>query len=111
MDDLASRGLPDGLVLIPSAGGYTAAELMEQQKLVNRQRATALEEGKVQNLTVHGGVRRVNATVRGLLEDWNNGADHSLRRLFMTDNRLQGLGLLLAALALGGLLIDGVLRG
>lgn len=109
MDDLASAGLPDGLVLLPKAGGYTAAEMIEQQKLANRAQQTRYNSSLVQNITLESGVRTVAASLQGVLEDWNNGSDRSLGRLFLTDNRLQGLGLLLTALALGGLLIDAVL--
>lgn len=111
MDDLASSPLPDGIVLLPRAGGFSSAELIEAQKLVNRKREVAHAQSQVQNLTLQSGVRRVSSTVQGLMDDWNNGSDHSLSRLFLTDNRLQGIGLLLAALALGGLLIDAVLAG
>lgn len=110
MDDLASAPLPDGIVLIPRAGGYSSSELIQAQKLVNRRRETEHAQSQVQHLTLQSGVRRVSSTVRGILDDWNNGTDHSLKKLFLTDNRLQGVGLLLAALALGGLLIDAVMK-
>lgn len=106
MDDLAS--LPDGLVLLPKAGGYSPEQLMAQQELVNQARAVRHAGAQVQNLSFQSAVTRVNDSVVGLLDDWTSGR-RSVSDLALTDNRLQGLGLLLIVAALGGLVIDAVL--
>lgn len=106
MDDLAS--LPDGLVLLPKAGGYSPEQLMAQQELVNQARAVRHTGAQVQNLSFQSAVTRVNDSVVGLLDDWTSGR-RSVSDLALTDNRLQGLGLLLIVAALGGLVIDAVL--
>lgn len=111
MQQVDTAAVPDGLVMIPRAGAFSPEQLMQQQQLVNSKRAIEWASGQVQNLTLHSGVDRVARTVGGILDDWNNGADRSLKRLVVSDNRLQGLGLLMVVLALGGLLIDAVLKG
>ena len=109
MDDLSESQLPDGIVLLPRAGGYTAEEMIEQNKLVNRERAVAHASRQIKNITFSSAVTTVSSTLQGIMEDWNNSKDHSLKKLFLSGNRLQGIGLLTISLALGGLVIDAVL--
>lgn len=109
MDDLASSALPDGIVVIPSAGGLSSSELIAQQAALNRKRSTDHANRQIKNLTFKTSVQRVDETVRGILDDLHNSSDHSVHKLFVEHDRLQGIGILLMFLASGGLLIDAFL--
>lgn len=101
---------PDGLVLLPKAGGYSSAKMIEQQNMVNAKQAQAHEQAKLKNLDWPRAVDRMKDTVEGLMDDWVH-QDRSLGTLLGKNNRLQGIGLLMVLLALGGLLIDAAARG
>ena len=106
----AGDAFPDGLVLLPKAGGYSSAKMIEQQGMVNAQQALSHEQAQLKNLTWPKAVDRVKDTVEGLMDDWVR-QNRSLGSLLGKDNRMQGVGLLMVFLALGGLLIDAVAKG
>lgn len=108
MDDLAFKP-PDGLVLLPSAGGYSTDEMVQQQDLINRQQASKHAAAQLKNMTFPKGVARASDSLQGVMNDWIAGK-RSIKQLLLVDNRLQGLGLLLVVLALAGLLIDAVYK-
>ena len=98
----------DGIVVLPKAGGYSAAEMIQQQDLVNRKQSVFFDAAQVQNLSFPSAVHRVSDTLQGMSDDWLRG-NRSFGELFGKDNRLQGLGLLMVTAAMGGLIIDVVL--
>lgn len=105
MDDI---GASDGLVLLPKAGDWPTSKLIEQQTLANQLQARKHAAAQVQNLTFDSGVHRLSDSLSGVMDDWMGGK-RSLSELVLTDNRLQGIGLFLILLALGGLITDAVL--
>lgn len=95
----------DGLVLLPKAGGYSSAKMIEQQNLVNKKQALMYEEGRMVNLNFHSAVQRVRDTAEGMMNDWIHNR-RSLQTLLGQENRLQGLGIAMVVLAMGGLVIE-----
>ena len=102
-------GLPDGPVLIPRAGGATAADLIEMQRAANLELDRRQQQARVSSLTLRGAVLCMRDTLQGILADlWGNSAGSrplSLKQLLLTQDRLLGLGLLLVMLAGLGLLV------
>lgn len=105
MSNDLSYAQADGLVLLPKAGGYSSAKLIEQQELVNKKQALIYEEGRMVNLNFHSAVQRVKDTAEGMMDDWIHER-RSLQALLGRENRLQGLGIAMVVLALGGLVIE-----
>lgn len=101
------NALPDGKVLIPSAGGYTADQLMQKQHQTNQAQAHAAEAAKLRYITVRTAVQDVRDALQGTLSDlWGNTEPLPLSQLCTQGNRLRGLGLLLVMLAAAGLLLN-----
>lgn len=100
--------MDDGIVLLPKAGGLSPEQLMQQQDIINQEQAQLHSEAQIRNLSLHSGTLRAAASLQGIMTDWIAGR-RSLHDLLLSNNRLQGIGLILVALALSGLLIDTVL--
>ncbi len=84
-------------------------DLMEMQRVANAERRAALEAARPENLTLRRVLADVYDGVIGAWEDLSRSTPDSPRGVWAVwrkRNRLRGLGLALAAFAVGGLVIE-----
>ncbi len=98
---------PDGKVLIPSAGGFTAQQLIDAQHAKNISNRNAYQKGRFRNLSLRALVQNVRDTLEGVFNDaWGNTRPLTLSALLTSNNRLRGIGVLLIFVAVLGLLLE-----
>ncbi len=92
------------------AGLGRSADLKEMQRLANAERAAEVEAAKVKNITLQSAVRDARDAVLGVWDDAYGSTPPdgplSVWDILQKGNRLRGLGFVLIAFALGGMVIE-----
>lgn len=91
-------------------GMVSPDDLMRLQREANEAQQKKYQDASLDSLTFNSAVADAHEALAGVVEDFSGTTDrHSLRDIFTHENRLRGLGILLIALALVGLVVDYIL--
>lgn len=82
---------------------------MKMEEEANAQRQQVYQAARARSLTLEGALVEMSDAAVGIPADLYGSPDRSLAGLVLKNNRLRGLGLLLAAFAVACLLVDTVL--
>ena len=80
---------------------FVAQKLMDKQAREQEDRSRAIEDAKLENMTLRKVMGEIGSTARGIMMDaFQNTNTHKGLEVFTADNRLRGMGMFMILLSL-----------